>query len=211
MARDIAGSLMDMAAEETFSGIYANAAKLTGWLSIRAYADFVSGSAFRTADLANGHLSVFIQIPLDTLLITPPGPARALVGALLNAVYRAEGNTSGRVLFLLDEAARLGRMAVLQQARDAGRKYGITLQLLYQSVGQLEEAWGQHEKRAWYDLVSWRAYAAVRDEKTARELSDAFGTYGVIAYSEGDNAGRQSGQSLAATRQPLPRAEHQPP
>ncbi|HUZ62961.1 MAG TPA: type IV secretory system conjugative DNA transfer family protein [Acetobacteraceae bacterium] len=197
MARDIAGSLMDMAAEETFSGIYANAAKLTGWLSIRAYADLVSGSTFRTADLANGHLSVFIQIPLDALLTTP-GPARALVGALLNAVYRAEGSTSGRVLFLLDEAARLGRMAVLQQARDAGRKYGITLQLLYQSAGQLEDAWGQHEKRAWYDSVSWRAYAAVRDEKTARELSDAFGTYGVIAYSEGDNAGRHSGQSLAA-------------
>ncbi len=197
MARDIAGSLMDMAADETFSGIYANAAKLTGWLAIGAFAALVSGSTFRTSDLADGSLTVFVQIPLDALIATP-GAARALVGSLLNAVYRAEGDTSGRVLFLLDEAARLGRMSVLQQARDAGRKYGITLQLLYQSVGQLEDAWGQHEKRAWYDSVSWRAYAAVRDEKTARELSDAFGNYGVIAYSEGDNTGRHSGQNLAA-------------
>ncbi len=196
MARDIAGSLMDMEADETFSGIYANAAKLTGWLAIGAFTALVSGSTFRTSELTDGSLSVFVQIPLDAL-ITTPGPARALVGALLNAVYRAEGCTSGRVLFLLDEAARLGRMSVLQQARDAGRKYGITLQLLYQSVGQLEEAWGQHEKRAWCDSVSWRAYAAIRDEKTARELSDAFGSYAVIAYSEGDNTGRQSGQNLA--------------
>jgi type IV secretion system protein VirD4 len=113
-------------------------------------------------------------------------------------VYRADGDTSGRVLYLLDEAARLGRMSVLQQARDAGRKYGITLELLYQSVGQLEDIWGQHEKRAWYDSVSWRAYAAIRDERTARELSDAFGSYGVIAWSEGDNTGRQSGQNLVA-------------
>jgi len=197
MARDIAGSLMDMAADETFSGIYANAAKSTGWLAIGAFAALVSGNTFRTSDLTNGSLTIFIQIPLDAL-ITTPGAARALVGALLNAVYRAEGDIAGRVLFLLDEAARLGRMSVLQQARDAGRKYGITLQLLYQSVGQLEDAWGQHEKRAWYDSVSWRAYAAIRDERTARELSDAFGSYGVIAYSEGDNRGQQSGQNLAA-------------
>jgi type IV secretion system protein VirD4 len=139
MARNIAGSLMDMEADETFSGIYANAAKLTSWLAIEAFAKLVSGSTFRTSDLTNGGLTVFIQIPLDAL-ITTPGAARALVGALLHAVYRAEGDTSGRVLFLLDEAARLGRMSVLQQARDAGRKYGITLQLLYQSVGQLEDA-----------------------------------------------------------------------
>lgn len=197
LARDIAGSLMDMKADETFSGIYANAAKLTGWLAIGAFAELVSGTTVRTSDLTDGSLTIFIQIPLDAL-ITTPGAARALVGALLNAVYRAEGDTSGRVLFLLDEAARLGRMSVLQQARDAGRKYGITLQLLYQSVGQLEDAWGQHEKRAWYDSVAWRAYAAVRDEKTARELSDAFGSYGVIAYSEGDNTGRHSGQNLTA-------------
>jgi type IV secretion system protein VirD4 len=34
-------------------------------------------------------------------------------------------------LFLLDEVARLGYMKVITQARDAGRKYGITMLLLY--------------------------------------------------------------------------------
>jgi hypothetical protein len=41
------------------------------------------------------------------------------------------------MLFLLDEVARLGPMAALEAARDAGRKYGITLLLLYQFAGQL--------------------------------------------------------------------------
>jgi hypothetical protein len=44
-----------------------------------------------------------------------------VVGALLNAVYEADGRVDGRVLFLLDEAARLGPMAALEAARDAVR------------------------------------------------------------------------------------------
>ena len=41
-------------------------------------------------------------------------------------------------------------------------KYGITLQLLYQSVGRIIEQWGEAGKRAWYESASWRGYAAVK-------------------------------------------------
>ena len=186
MARAIAGSLMDMAADETFSGIYANANEMTAWLSVRAYADLVSGSAFRSTDLGGGNMTVFLQLPLESL-ITAPEVGRVLVGAMLNAIYRRDGDITGRVLFLLDEAARLGRMAILEQARDAGRKYGITLQLCMQSAGQLEAIWGREGRRAWSDSVSWRAYAAIRDLDTAREISELFGHHAVIAKSERSN------------------------
>ena len=189
MARDLAGSLMEIVAE-TFSGIYANANEATAWLSVPAYASLVSGTSFSTAALRTGKLSVFVQLPLKTLMTTP-AIGRVIVGALLNAVYEADGAVQGRVLFLLDEVAQLGPMRVLEQARDAGRKYGITLQLLYQSVGQIAAQWGQDGRRAWYDGVSWRAYAAVQDMDTAREVSAAAGEYGVVAVSEGDNRGRQ--------------------
>ena len=189
MARDLAGSLMEIVAE-TFSGIYANANEATAWLSVPAYANLVSGSAFPTQALRDGHLSVFVQLPLKTLMATP-AIGRVIVGALLNAVYEADGAVTGRVLFMLDEVAQLGRMRVLEQARDAGRKYGITLQLFYQSVGQIVGQWGPDGKRAWYDGVSWRAYAAVQDMDTAKEVSAAAGEYGVVAVSEGDNRGRQ--------------------
>jgi len=33
-------------------------------------------------------------------------------------------------------------MRVLEEARDRGRKYGTTLMLMYQSVGQLEKHFG---------------------------------------------------------------------
>jgi type IV secretion system protein VirD4 len=72
---------------------------------------------------------------------------------------------------------------------------GITLQLLYQSVGQLERHWGREGKREWYDGVSHRSYAAVQDIETARELEETFGTYAVMATSEGSNTGA-SGKAL---------------
>lgn len=108
---------------------------------------------------------------------------------MLNSAYEADGAIKGRLLFLLDEAARVGPMSILEIARDAGRKYKVTLRLYYQSVGQIVGQWGEEGKRAWYESVSWRAYAAVKDLDTARELSATIGEYGVVGWSEGQNTG----------------------
>ena len=137
---------------------------------------------------------MFLQIPLAALQSTP-AIGRVVTGALLNAAYEADGQVTGRILYLLDEAARLGPMKILETARDAGRKYGITLQLIYQSVGQLERQWGREGKREWYDGVSHRSYAAVQDLETAKELEETFGQYAVMATSEGSNTG-SSGKSF---------------
>ncbi|HEV2099292.1 MAG TPA: type IV secretory system conjugative DNA transfer family protein [Stellaceae bacterium] len=193
MARDLAGTLKELE-DETFSGIAATAADGTDWLATGAFADLVSGNAFRSADVVNGDTDIFVCLPLKALQSTP-GVARCIIGALLNAAYEANGAVNGRILFLLDEAFRLGRMDIIETARDAGRKYGITLQLLYQSVGQIVEQWGEAGKRAWYESASWRAYAAVKDLDTARELSATIGNYGVLAWSEAKNRGSH-GQQL---------------
>lgn len=208
MARDLAGTLMGLV-DETFSGVYANANQATRWLSIRAYADLVSGDAFETRELCEGKLTVFVQLPLKTLQATP-GLGRVIIGALLNAAYEADGRVEGRVLFLLDEVARLGPMIALEAARDAGRKYGITLLLLYQSAGQLTEQWGREGARAWIDSTAWRLYAAVQDPETARELSQACGEHGVMATSEGDTrgtSGRWGGASSASSGRSANRSE----
>ena len=189
MARDLAGTLMGLVAE-TFSGVYANANRDTRWLSTPAYAALVSGSSFRTAELTGGRLTVLVQVPLKTLQATP-ALGRVIAGALLNAACEADGAVEGRVLFLLDEVARLGPMAVLEQARDAGRKYRITLLLLYQSLGRLTEQWGKEGKQAWYDSTSWRLFAAVQDPETARELATICGEHGVVATSTGDSRATQ--------------------
>ena len=156
---------------ETFSGVYANAIKETHWLSYPNYAALVSGSTFSTDDITSGKTDVFINIDLKTLE-THAGLARVVIGSFLNAIYNRDGAIPGRILFLLDEVARLGYMRILETARDAGRKYGIALVMIYQSIGQLRESYGGRDASSkWFESASWISFAAINDPETAEYIS----------------------------------------
>lgn len=156
---------------ETFSGVYANAIKETHWLSYPNYAALVSGSTFSSDDVASGTTDVFVALDLKKLE-THSGLARVIIGAFLNAIYNHDGAMQGRALFLLDEAARLGFMRILETARDAGRKYGITLVMIYQSLGQLHETYGGRDASSkWFESASWISFAAINDPETADYIS----------------------------------------
>ncbi|WP_082760286.1 Ti-type conjugative transfer system protein TraG [Agrobacterium bohemicum] len=156
---------------ETFSGVYANAVKETHWLSYPNYAGLVSGKKFSTSDIAAGNTDVFINIDLKTLE-THSGLARVIIGSFLNAIYNRDGQMEGRALFLLDEVARLGYMRIIETARDAGRKYGITLTMIYQSIGQMRETYGGRDAASkWFESASWISFAAINDPETADYIS----------------------------------------
>ncbi|MQB45966.1 Ti-type conjugative transfer system protein TraG [Rhizobium sp. ICMP 5592] len=160
---------------ETFSGVYANAVKETHWLSYPNYAALVSGDSFSTDDLARGDTDIFIALDLK-VLEAHPGLARVVIGALLNAIYNRNGEVSGRTLFLLDEVARLGYLRILETARDAGRKYGISLTLIFQSLGQMREAYGGRDATSkWFESASWISFAAINDPDTADYISKRCG------------------------------------
>lgn len=161
---------------ETFSGVYANAIKETHWLSYPNYAGLVSGSTFSTDDIASGKTDVFVALDLKTLE-THGGLARVIIGSFLNAIYNRDGAMPGRALFLLDEVARLGFMRILETARDAGRKYGITLLMIYQSIGQMRETYGGRDATSkWFESASWISFSAINDPETADHISRRCGT-----------------------------------
>ena len=197
LARSLASSMWDMVSE-TFSGAIGNATDDTEWLASAAYGDLVSGGAYPMSDLCSGNLAVFCQVPQEALEHTP-AVARVLVGCHLDAVFAAKGCLKGRVYFPIDEAVLIGRDPALKIARDQGRKSKITLQLFYQSEGQIEEVWTVAGKRAWFDGLSWRTYAGVQNLESAKELSAILGTYGVRATSTGMNRGKSGRRLQAAT------------
>lgn len=174
---------------ETFSGVYANAVKETHWLSYPNYAGLVSGDSFSTDDLANGETDIFIALDLK-VLEAHPGFARVVIGSLLNAIYNRKGDVKDRTLFLLDEVARLGYLRILETARDAGRKYGITLTMIFQSLGQMREAYGGRDATSkWFESASWISFAAINDPDTADYISKRCGDTTV----EVDQTNRSSG------------------
>ena len=195
--------------QETFSGVYANAVKETHWLSYPNYAALVSGRSFVTDDLATGGTDVFINLDLKTLE-THAGLARVIIGAFMNAIYNRNGDVQGRALFLLDEVARLGFMRILETARDAGRKYGITLLLLFQSIGQMRETWGGRDAASkWFESASWISFAAVNDPETANYISSRCGMT-TVEIDQVSRSSQSSGSSRTRSKQLASRPLIQP-
>ncbi len=192
-ARLLASTLMGLA-DDTFSGAYFNATQFTSWLFDDAVADMLSGGGFKASDVVADPTTVFVQVPLDVLLTTP-AVARVILDALAWAFIEADGDYHARTLMLVDEASKLGRMKSLEIVRDTGRKYGLTLHMLYLSEAELAEVWGPKGVARWFATVSWRGYAGIGDRETAKGLSEDAGDYGVLATSEGDNRG-MSGRGM---------------
>ncbi|MBB3933713.1 type IV secretion system protein VirD4 [Kaistia hirudinis] len=185
---------------ETFSGVYANAVKETHWLSYLNYAALVSGASFTTADIAEGATDVFINLDLK-VMETHPGLARVIIGALMNALYNRNGEVKGRTLFLLDEVARLGFLRILETARDAGRKYGITMTLLFQSIGQMREAYGGRDATSkWFESASWISFAAINDPETADYISKRCGDT-TVEVDQTSRSSQMSGSSRTRSKQ----------
>lgn len=185
---------------ETFSGVYANAVKETHWLSYPNYAALVSGSSFSTDAIAEGKTDIFVNLDLKTLE-THPGLARTIIGALLNAIYNRNGEMNGRTLFLLDEVARLGYLGILETARDAGRKYGISLVLLFQSIGQMRETYGGRDATSkWFESASWVSFAAINDPETADYISRRCGNT-TVEVDQLSRSSQMSGSSRTRSKQ----------
>jgi type IV secretion system protein VirD4 len=190
-------------AQQTFSGVYATAADLTNWLSFKEYAAIVSDGRFSSLDLIDDDIDVFISLDLQTLQ-DYAGLARVIIGGLMNALYHANGEINDRVAFILDEAARLGNMSLIPVARDAGRKYGITLVMVYQSLGQLREQWGGKDAVSdWFESTSWQSFSAITDVDTAKWLSERCGYYTqeIVTYSQQARSGGKGsgGVSMSAS------------
>ncbi len=131
----------------------------------------MSGDTFHTARAVSG--------PAHGLRANPaPRPAehagllvqRVVIGALLNAVYQADGKVDGRVLYLLDEAARLNRMSLLESRARCRAEIRDHADAALPGRGQLV-AVGVPGKSAWYASTSWRSYAGVQDYETALGVS----------------------------------------
>lgn len=195
--------------EQTFSGVYSTASKDTQWLSLENYAALVCGRTFRSADIVAGGKDVFLNIPA-AILRSYPGIGRIIIGSLINAMTQADGAFERRALFMLDEVDLLGYMRVLEEARDRGRKYGITLMLMYQSVGQLERHFGKDGATSWIDGCAFASYAAIKALDTARNVSAQCGEMTVevqgksrnVGWSSSNSGSRRS-ESLNLQRRPL--------
>lgn len=151
--------------------------------------DCMMTSSFDPAELVTGTdpMSIFMTIPPDQIA-TKSALLRMWIGSFLRAVVKCGLQERRLVHFILDEAASLGRMNILDQAVDKYRGYGVRCQFYYQSMGQLHACWpdGRHQT-----LLSNSAqiFFAVNDFETAKYVSDRPGQATIITTTGGENRG----------------------
>ncbi|MBX4377731.1 type IV secretory system conjugative DNA transfer family protein, partial [Mycobacterium tuberculosis] len=86
-------------------------------------------------------------------------------------------------------------------ARDAGRKYGISLTLIFQSIGQMREAYGGRDASSkWFESASWISFAAINDPETADYLSRRCGET-TIEVDQISRTSQSSGSSRSRSKQ----------
>jgi type IV secretion system protein VirD4 len=94
-----------------------------------------------------------------------------------------------RVHFILDEAASLGQMDVIDDALGLGRGYGIRLQFYFQSLGQLKECFPNGQDQTLLSNTS-QIYFGVNDQQTADLVSARLGDETIVVVSGGTSRGK---------------------
>jgi type IV secretion system protein VirD4 len=192
LARHYAGPLFD-ADHKTFSSIHHTCHQATRWLAIDALANMVCGDDFSITDIATDpNLALFIQPPM-TVCNKHKGIVRLIFGALMNAKIMNPDETFP--LVLTDESW-LVRVEAIREIILNGGKYRIALHMIWQSIGSLDRVWGRDTRKEFFDGAAWIAVGPVGDVDSAREISEACGTFGALEHSAGDNSSVQAGTSL---------------
>lgn len=169
------------------------------FLDTLAVKNSTTQSSFNPADLRAGKMTVYLVLPPEHMR-AQSALLRLWIGSLLKAVVKGGLQEKTKVHFILDEAASLGHMDVLDDAVDKFRGYGVRLQLYYQSLGQLKKCWPEGGDQTLLSNTS-QVFFGVNDPQTAEYVSNRLGEETIVvesggtSYSTSRQGGKEGGYS----------------
>ena len=169
-------------------------------------AEAVSGSDVALETLVSGQVSIYLAFPQDR--IASHGAALGLiVNRAITAVARA--NRKGKVLFVLDEFANMGKLTGLAESLTALPGLGVRVWMFVQELAELVRLYGPHTAKTVLSQAEVQQFFAVQDNDLAATLSRAMGqkTVKTRNYNLGRFEDDEIGQSLSETGRPLMSAD----
>ena len=164
------------------------------FLDTPAIFESTKSSSFNPADLVNGKMTCYLIIPPEHMTANT-ALLRMWIVTLLRAIVRGGLQEDRKVHFILDEAASLGHMDIIDDAVDKFRGYGIRLFFLYQSLGQVKKCFPEGQEQTLLSNVT-QIFAGVNDNETAKYVSERLGKATIIIDSGGTSTStsQQSGE-----------------
>ena len=158
------------------------------------------------AQILDRKCDIFLNIPQHVAEDFAP-MLRLMLGSMLTAAEFIEVNEDPRArrLFLIDEAAKLGSMDILENIRDRGRSRGLHLMLFYQTPGEIERIWGRPGMTSWRDGCSATIMGPVSSRTSATEISAMIGRRHVCVRTGSTSSSTQvmsmTGGSVSSSEQ----------
>ncbi|MCC7419990.1 MAG: type IV secretory system conjugative DNA transfer family protein [Planctomycetaceae bacterium] len=150
-------------------------------------------SSFDPAELGSGKMTIYLVLPPEHMRASA-GLLRTWISSFLRAVIKRGLDLKHPVHFVLDEAASLGHLEVIEDAVDKYRGYGCRLQFYFQSLGQLRKTFPNGQDQTLLSNTT-QIYFAVNDTATADLVSARLGEETIIVQSGGTSSGFSSQHS----------------
>ncbi len=176
-------------------GVKTTIKKAFEWARSDEMRSFLQNSTATLDELLDDNIDLFIAVPLDQL----DGQAvfmRLFVNLVLGTVVRQDGRRTAdkRILLVLDEFVRLGRMEKLMNIANVAAGAGIEALFVTQDKGQIEAVYGPNDTASLLgSCVTTRIFGLGRAEtKTAEWAAHALGDQTVLTRSK--QAGAKIGE-----------------
>lgn len=177
------------------ASVLSTAARATEWLDSPAVARSLTASDFSFHDLKSRAGTVYVVIPTPYMGAFGKWLRLLTVSVLSEFTRTPAPGSMGNCLFMIDEAAALGRLDELQTANAVMPGYGLRLWTFWQDLSQIEEAYGA-AYQSFLASADTQIYFDVNDQMTCEEISGILGNETVV-IGVGKNAQRTSRPLLA--------------
>lgn len=185
--KDVAESLSWLQGEELDS-VMSAVDKHTAWMESPVVAECLKRSTFDLKKLRTT-LDLYYVLPPDRLETLAP-LMRLWIGTTLRVLTRGQADESQPVLFLIDEAAQIGRIRILETAITLMRGYGIRIWLFFQSLNQLNACYGTNAQTVLDNLGTQQYFGISNSFDTAEAISKRIGDHTVTQVSVNVTKGR---------------------
>lgn len=173
--------------DKELGSVLSTVQRCTQFLDSPVVARNTGSSSFDPRCLRTSKATIYLILPGERLETLAP-LMRLWVGMILRTITRGVPDDRNRVLFLIDEAAHLGKIQVLENAVTLMRGMGIRLWFFFQSLSQLQTCYGEKSATI-LDNIETQQYFGINSFEVADEISKRIGDVTISVASRGGSTG----------------------